>query len=226
MEKRKNDKWNNMTPREKKNAKIIIIIACAIILFMGISSLGDPSKSHINTNNEKKEGVIADNNNSDGLEDQDEDYITGLDPDEMEYHLKKEGYRIDNLKSDDILVSCQPNDSYGQNFTDRIMFYSDAIGKASAIRVESMSDGSNISNNEDAKQHYYWIGSFLSSSYHKNVNKWIMNNFNKKKSSIMLDKYTKIVMYALDKTTRRMDIFKVNDNNTTSPIPNDQLFEH
>jgi hypothetical protein len=222
-------KWSELTPKEKKNAKIIIVIAVIIILFQGISSLGDPvvHKAYQKVLNEKKEDTVTDNN-SDKSEDQDdsgnEDYIKGFDSGEMEYQLKKEGYRIDHLESDNILVSCQPNNSYGESFTDRIMFYSDAIVNVSAIRIESTTDGRNIDKDEDAKQHYYWIGSYLAGSYHKNVNNWIKNNYNKKQASMMLDKYTRITIYALDKTTRRMDIYKVNDNNKTSPIPDDQLF--
>jgi hypothetical protein len=226
---RKLKKWSELTPKQKKNAKIIIWIAIIIILVEGISSLDDPAvhKAYKEVLNEKKENTATDNN-SDKSEDQDdsgnEDYIEGFDSGEMEYQLKKEGYRIDHLESDNILVSCQPNNSYGQNFTDRIMLYSDAIVNVSAIRIESTTDGRNIDKDEDAKQHYYWIGSYLENSYHKHINNWIKANFNKKQASMMLDKYTRITIYAFDKTTRRMDIYKVNDDNKTSPIPDDQLF--
>jgi len=148
-------------------------------------------------------------------------YITGVDFEETIYKLKKEGYRIDNLKSDNILKSCQPNNSYGNTFTDRIQLYSDEFGKTSAIRIESTTDGNNISTNEDAQQHYFWIGSLL--SYPKNIKKWITDNFNKDKSSIMLDKYTKMIIYAPNKYTRRMDVFKINDTNKESPIKDDEL---
>lgn len=222
-------KWSEWTPKEKKNVKIIIVIAVILILFMGISSLGDPivHKAYREVLNEKKSDTTA-TNNTDQSEDQDdsgdEDYIEGFDSGEMEYQLKKEGYRIDHLKSDNILVSCQPNNSYGQSFTDRIMFYSDAIVNISAIRIESLTDKKNIDDDEDAKQHYYWIGSYLEGSYHKHVNNWIKANFDKKHASMMLDKYTKITIYAFNKTMRRMDIYKVNDDNKKSPIPDDQLF--
>jgi hypothetical protein len=219
-------KWSELTPKEKKNAKIIIVIAVIIILFMAISSLGDPVDH--NTHISKKTTATNNTDNTDQSDDQDdsgdEDYIEGFDSGEMEYQLKREGYRIDHLESDNILVSCQPNNSYGDSFTDRIMFYSDAIVNVSAIRIESLTDKKNIDDDEDAKQHYYWIGSCLEGAYHKHINEWIKANFDKKHASMMLDKYTRITIYAFDKTTRRMDIYKVNDDNKTSPIPDDQLF--
>jgi hypothetical protein len=220
-------KWSELTPKEKKNAKIIIVIAVIIILFKGLSNWNDPlvHKAYREVLNEKESDTTATNTTDQSDDDsEDEDYIEKIDPEEMEYHLKTEGYRIDNLKSDNILVSCQPKNSYGESFTDRIMFYSDFIGKASAIRIESTTDGRNIDKDEDARQHYYWIGSYLENSYHKHVNDWIKANFSKKQASMMLDKYTRITIYAFDKTTRRMDIYKVNDDNKTSPIPDDQLF--
>jgi hypothetical protein len=216
--------WSELTPKEKKNAKIIIVIAVIIILFMAISSLGDPVYHNTHINKKTKVVTTATNNTDQSDDSENKDYIEGLDIDKMPYQLKTEGYRIDYLKSENLLKSCQPNNSYGDSFTDRIMFYSDDLVNVSAVRIESLTDGRNIDKDEDAKQHYYWIGSCLEGAYHKHVNEWIKANFSKKHASMMLDKYTRITIYAFDKTTRRMDIYKVNDDNKTSPIPDDQLF--
>lgn len=202
MEKRKNKKWSEMTLKEKKRAKINLFLFSFIILifiFIGVITCSGPS--------------------------QEETYITGPDPDDITSKLESESYRTQILSAyNTYWSSFQPKISYGDSFTDRIQIYSNKIDKISAIRVESMTLDKNFSLDNHAKQHFYWIGSLL--HYPINITRWIKSNINRGNDSIMLDKYTILRISSPDKTCRRMDIFKVNDNNTTSPIPDDQLFEH
>jgi len=201
MEKKQIKKWNDQTQEERKKTKNKAFIFLFCVLFLIFMFL---------------------NHHSGREESQEKDYISCTSPSDIASELRTNGYRIQILSNNSIYwYSCQPKDTYGDYFFDRIQIYSDNSDKISAIRIESLSGDTKISSDSSAKEHFLWIGNLL--HYPKNIGNWIKLNFNKKRASLMLDKYTKITIYSPYDYCRVMDIFKVNDTNKTSPIPKDKF---
>lgn len=198
-------KWEELTSKEKKKVNKVSIIFLVVLSLAGILTY----RSCINSEQEDRK-----------------DYIGKILYNSITVQLKNRNYHVDRKSYDNgaLLLNCQPNLSYGSEYTDRVRLYCKDGYYISAMCIESYSADKDLDKIPESIDMCLEIASFLPEIYKEKAITWIQQHHNIVKAEVMLDENTKISLTNPVKYYRRLDIFKVNDRSIQSPIPVDSLF--
>lgn len=198
-------KWEDLTPEEKKKVNKVSIIVLLVLFLVGFFIYRSCSNA---------------------AEEKESEYIGKILYNSITVQLKNRNYHVDGNYLDDgaILWNCQPNISYGCDYTDRVRLFCKDGHYISAICIESLSVDKNLDKIPKSINMYLEIASFLPDTYKDKAISWIQQHYNSDEAETMLDENTKMLLINPVKYYRRLDIFKVTDSSVQTPILNDSLF--